>query len=261
MKRFIFAAALLSLVIPIGAGAQGRGNRGGPAATAKQAAPIDLTGYWVSVVTEDWRWRMLTPPKGSYPSVPLNAEGRRLADAWDPAKDEAAGEQCRGYGAGNIMRLPARLHITWENDNTLRVDIDAGTQTRFFFFRPLEPPAGPPTWQGSSVALWEIVGGRGGVPRGGDLKVVTTRMKPGYLQKNGVPYSGNAVITEHFHTTKEPNGDQWLILESVVDDPTYLAAPRVPGIPDAESGPFIRSTSFKKLPDGSGWNPTPCSAL
>jgi hypothetical protein len=161
---------------------------------------------------------------------------------------------------GNIMRLPVRLHITWENDNTLRVDIDAGMQTRLLYFKPVEPPAGPPSWQGSSVALWESAGGRGGVPRGGNLNVVTTRMKPGYLQKNGVPYSGNAVITEHFHTTKEANGDQWMIVETVVDDPTYLAAPRIAGVPDAESGPFIRSTSFKKLPDGAGWNPTPCSA-
>jgi hypothetical protein len=260
MKRSIFIAAIVLLLMPSAAHAQGRGNRGGPPQAAKQAAPIDLTGYWVSVVTEDWRWRMLTPAKGSYPSVPLNAEGKKIADSWDPAKDEAAGEQCRAYGAGNIMRLPGRLHITWENDNTMRIDIDTGTQTRLIYFKPLDPPAGPPSWQGSSAALWEIAGGRGGVPRGGDLEVVTTRMKPGYLQKNGVPYSGNAVMTEHFHTTKEPNGDQWLLLETVVDDPMYLARPRIAGVPDAESGPFIRSTSFKKLPDGKGWNPTPCSA-
>lgn len=260
MKLSAFIIAVILLVAPLDSHAQGRGARGGPPPTARQAAPIDLTGYWVSVVTEDWRWRMLTPPKGSYPSIPLNAEGKRIADSWDPAKDEAAGEQCRGYGVGNIMRLPARLHITWENDNTLRVDIDAGTQTRLFYFKPLEPLSGQPTWQGSSAALWEVAGGRGGIPRGGDLRVVTTRARPGYLQKNGVPYSANAVITEHFHTTKEPNGNQWLILETVVDDPAYLAAPRNPGIPDAESGPFIRSTSFKKIPDGSGWNPTPCSA-
>jgi hypothetical protein len=202
---------------------------------------------------------MLTPPKGSYPSVPLNAEGKRIANSWDPAKDEAAGDQCKGYGAGNIMRLPSRLHITWENDTTLRIDIDAGTQTRLLYFKPSEPPAGEPTLQGSSVAQWEAAGGRGGIPRGGDLKVVTTRVKPGYLQKNGVPYSANAVITEYFHTTKEPNGDQWLILETVVDDPTYLAvSPN--GTPGDDYGPFIRSTSFKKIPGGSGWNPTPCSA-
>src|SRR5262245_44300483 len=258
-KLIAAAAVLLSLGAPVHSFAQGRGARGGPPQTAKQIAPIDITGYWVSLITEDWRWRMLTPPKGSYPSIPLNAEGKRIANSWDPAKDEAAGEQCKGYGIGNIMRLPSHLHITWENDNVLRIDIDNGTQTRRLYFKPAEPPAGEPAWQGSSVAQWEVAGGRGGVPRGGDLKVVTTHMKPGYLQKNGVPYSGNAVVSEYFHTTKEPNGDQWLILETLVEDPMYLnVSPN--GIPGDDYGPFIRSTSFKKLPNGSGWNPTPSSA-
>ena len=76
--------------------AQGRGGRpAGLPTTPKVAAPVDLTGYWVSIVTEDWRWRMVTPPKGDYSSVPLNPEGRKVADAWDAAKDEAAGEQCK----------------------------------------------------------------------------------------------------------------------------------------------------------------------
>src|SRR5262245_61904342 len=85
-------ALAVMLAIPPAAHAQGRGGRGGPPPPAKQAAPIDITGYWVSLITEDWRWRMVTPPKGSYPSVPLNAEGKRIANSWDPAKDEAAGE-------------------------------------------------------------------------------------------------------------------------------------------------------------------------
>jgi len=120
------------------------GQRGGAAATpptAKAAAPVDLTGYWVSLITEDWRWRMVTPAKGDYPSIPLNEAGRRLADAWDPAKDEADGAQCKSYGAGNITRQPGRLHITWENDTTLRVDTDAGTQTRLFHFGNWKSPA------------------------------------------------------------------------------------------------------------------------
>ena len=62
-------------------------------------APIDMTGYWVSIVTEDWRFRMVTPAKGDYASVPVNAEARKVADAWDPAKDEAEGNQCKAYGA------------------------------------------------------------------------------------------------------------------------------------------------------------------
>ena len=68
--------------------------RGGQAAqppqlppTPRAAAPIDVTGYWVSIVNEDWRWRMVTPPKGDYASVPLNDAGRKLADTWDTSKD------------------------------------------------------------------------------------------------------------------------------------------------------------------------------
>src|ERR1043166_563225 len=96
----------------------------------RQAAPFDMSGYWVSIVTEDWRFRMVTPPKGDYPDItPLNDAGKKIADAWDPAKDEAAGEQCKGYGAGNIMRIPERLHITWTNDTTLKLETDAGMQT------------------------------------------------------------------------------------------------------------------------------------
>src|SRR3989441_11254034 len=247
MKRFITTAITVILLLPLFSTAQ-RG-RGGPPQPAKVAAPIDITGYWVSLITEDWRWRMLTPPKGSYPSIPLNAEGKRIANAWDPAKDEAAGEQCKGYGIGNIMRLPERLHITWEDDNTLRIDIDAGTQTRRLYFKPSEPPAGEPTWQGSSVAQWEAGGGQDGIPRSGDLRVVTTHMRPGYLQKNGPPYSANAVLTEYFNRTSEPNGDSWLILTIIVEDPQYL------------NTPFIRSTHYKRLPDNfSGWEPEACTA-
>ena len=259
VKLFAAAAIVVLLGAPIYVSAQGRGARGGPPQRAKQIAPIDITGYWVSLITEDWRWRMLTPPKGSYPSVPLNAEGKRIANSWDPAKDEAAGDQCKAYGAGNIMRLPGRLHITWENDNTLRIDTDAGTQTRLFYFAPAQPPAGEPSLQGSSVAQWEIAGGRNGVPRGGDIKVVTTHLKPGYLQKNGVPYSSNTVVSEYYHATKEPNGDEYLIVETLVDDPTYLAVPPQ-GVVGDDYGPFIRSTSFRKVPNATGWNPTPCSA-
>jgi hypothetical protein len=252
-RVLIVAGIALSLGVPGSIEAQrGRGGQAAPV-TAKAAAPVDLTGYWVSVITEDWRYRMVTPKKGDYPSIPLNAEGRRVADAWDPARDEASGDQCKSYGAGNIMRVPGNVHITWENDNTLRVDTEAGTQTRLFHFAGSQSPAGAPGWQGNSAAQWEIAGGgRGGrgaaAQRGGDLKVVTTGMRPGYLQKNGVPYSGNAVVTEYFHRTMETNGDSWLIVTTMIEDLQYL------------NQQFQRSTHFKKLPDGSSWSPTPCAA-
>ena len=227
-----------------------RGGRGGPPPTARQAAAIDLTGYWVSVITEDWKFRMVTPKKGVYETLTLNAEGRRIGDTWDPAKDEAAGQQCRAYGAANIMRLPGRLHITWENDNTLRIDTDAGTQTRLLLFGASPAPGGEPTWQGHSVAEWEYApGGRGGgQARMGNLKVVTTNLRLGYVRKNGAPYSKNTVVTEYYDLNTLPNSDQWLTVTTKVDDPLYF------------SRPYLTSSDFKKLSDASGWNPTPCSA-
>jgi hypothetical protein len=218
-----------------------------PARPAREAAPVDLTGYWISIVTEDWRWRMVTPPKGDYASVPLNDRGRALADGWDPAKDEAAGEQCKAYGAAAVMRVPGRLHITWADEDTLKVDTEAGTQTRQIEFSA--PPAGEPTWQGYSRGQWELSGGMRGQPvRGGSLKVVTTRLRPGYLRKNGVPYSDGAVVTEYMNRVVGPRDEVWLIVTTIVEDARYLAQA------------FITSTHFKKLEDASGWSPTACSA-
>ncbi len=98
--------------------AQGRGGRGQVPQTPQAQAPIDLTGWWVSVVTEDWRWRMVTPPKGDYASVPINDDARKVADTWDPAKDEREGNACKAYGVGGIMRVPGRLRITWQDQDT-----------------------------------------------------------------------------------------------------------------------------------------------
>ena len=234
-----------------------QGQRAGPPQpppSPRAAAPVDLTGYWVALVTEDWRFRMVTPPKGDVAGVPLNLAGRQAAAAWDPARDEAAGEQCKAYGVGGIMRVPGRLHITWQDDETLKLEADAGTQTRTFFFRAPRSQGGD--WQGVSVASWDrqvsVMGAGGlfapGASRGGSLKATTTRMKPGYLRKNGVPYSADAVITEYFDRFDVPNGDSLLVVSTEVVDPTYLAQP------------FWTSTHFKKQTDATGWNPTPCSA-
>lgn len=250
MKHVLLIAATVALLAPASIFGQRGGGRG--AQSPKDAAPVDLTGYWVSIVTEDWRFRMMTPAKGDFPSIPLNDEGRKIALAWDPGKDEAAGEQCKAYGAASVMRMPERVHITWEDENTLRVETDNGQQTRLFHFGRPQPPSGEPTWQGFSAAQWELPGGRGArgaEAQGGSLKVVTTHMRPGYLQKNGVPYSANAVVTEHFDAlNKEANGDQWLIVTTLVEDPQYLARP------------FQRSTHFKRQADATGWDPEPCTA-
>ncbi len=234
MKVFLIAA-----LVTLSVGAQPRGAPAGAAATAKASAPMDMTGYWVAFVTEDWRFRMVTPRKGDYQAVPMTDQARKIADAWDPAADEASGNQCKAYGAAAIMRVPARFHITWQDDNTLRVDSDSGMQTRLFHFNspPLSP--GERTWQGYSTGQWQ---------RPPSLKVATTNLRSGYLRKNGVPYSENAAVTEYFDIAPLPSGGQVLLVTTIVDDPEYLQQP------------FIVSAQFKKEADGSKWDPTPCTA-
>jgi hypothetical protein len=247
---------VLGLAVPGSALAQApapQGRGGAPAGapqTAQASAPIDLTGKWVAVISEDWRHRMITPAKGDYASVPLTPAGLKAADTWDPARDEAAGEQCRSYGAPGLMRGPIRLRISWIDPGTLRAETDYGIQTRVFRFGQRTPSVGPPTWQGESAAQWETPRGRGGegAPRTGNLKVVTTRLRAGYLRKNGVPYSANTALTEYWDLTKMPNGDQWIVLTSVVHDPVNLQMP------------FTTALHFKKEASGAKWDPTPCSA-
>ncbi len=235
--KVLFIAALAMLLL-IAAQPPAAGQTGA-AATAKASAPIDITGYWVAFVTEDWRFRMITPRKGDYQPVPMTPEARKVADAWDPAADVAAGNQCKAYGAGAIMRLASRFHITWQDDNTLRVDSDYGMQTRLLHFSNAPASPGARTWQGYSKAEWE---------KPSSLKVTTSNLRDGYLRKNGVPYSENAVVTEYFDIGPIPGGGQVLLVTAIVDDPHYLRQP------------FTTSSQFKKEADGSKWDPTPCAA-
>ncbi len=266
--------ALCVAIVAIGLVEQGARAQQPPAAprTPKAAAVFDPSGYWVPLITEDWRFRMVTPRKGDYASVPLSNEGRRVADTWDVAKDEASGNQCKAFGIGGITRQPGRLHITWDNDNTLKMEYDAGQQTRLLHFDKGQPAA-EKTWQGHSVAEWEAPagggrggggGGGGGVPgnavgaggapgRGpvgprGTLKVTTTNMREAYLRKNGVPYSEDAVITEYIDRLgPEPDGTVYLLVQTRVDDPKYLAQT------------FVTSTHFRLEADGAAkWRPSPC---
>ncbi len=332
LSAVTFAAALASLgwaqnpPLPAGVpqgpppGGPGRGARG-PAATPRQTSPVDFTGTWVSVITEEWRIRMLTPRMGTdFDGLPMTAAARAAAMAWDPAADEAAGLQCKGYGAPSLMRLPGRARISWEDDSTLKLEYDTGEQTRLLHFGGRPPAGGQPSWQGYSVAEWELQGpvvarggfgrlGRGpagppagaaappgpgaaagavGPPAGGppagaapagglppaaagpppagpgggpgrgfgfgppplsrSLKVVTTELRPGYVRKNGVPYSANTVLTEYFDLRTEPNGDTWFTVMSITEDPENI------------NTAYITSSDFKKEPNGSKWAATPCAA-
>jgi hypothetical protein len=272
--RSIVAVLLVFSVMPALIAQRGRGQGAGPAPPAQSpraSAPIDLTGYWVSIVNEDWRWRMVTALKGDVSSVPLNQEGRKIAESWDPAMDGS----CLAYGAAGLMRMPTRLNVTWENESTLKIDTDAGTQTRRLFFDKATQPPAAKSLQGFSLAEWERFGagrggpgggagpGGGGAPAppdaargtrpggpggqvGGNLKVVTSHLSAAWLRRNGVPYSDRTTMTEYLDRFATPGGEQWLVITTAVTDPTYL------------NQEFVTSTHFRREPDGSKWAPTAC---
>jgi len=231
-------------------GGPGRGAPLGPPPSPQAGAPIDLTGYWVSIVNEDWRWRMVTPPVGDFPGIPLNPAAQKVARSWNPSTDGS----CQAFGAAALLRMPMRVHITWENDRTLKIETDNGQQTRLLRFDPQGAPK-PRSLQGDSLAVWERpVRGRGGFgppppgppPPGGTLKVVTTNLSGGWLRRNGVPYSENATVTEYFDRFPVPNDGEWFSVTTTVEDPTYLI------------NRFVTSSHFRREADGSKWAPKPC---
>ncbi len=215
-----------------------------PKGPAQDIAPIDLTGYWVAIVNEDWRLRMTTPPKDDFSGVPLNPAGIAKAHEWDPHKDTTADKACTYYGAPALMHIPTRLHVTWTDKNTLKIETDNGQQVRLLHFGDSQPPAGT-SRQGWSTAEWQFHMD-GGKVTSGSLKVVTTHLEPGYLRWNGVPFSGKTALTEYYDIVTAPNGDQYLILQSSMQDPDYLARP------------WITSPNFRKQKDDKGWHPENC---
>jgi len=262
LSFFLIAAALVGAVTSIDLAAQGRGRGGGPpAGPARTTAPVDMVGTWVSVVNEDWMWRMRTPAKGDTTSLPgLTPAARQVMDKWDASMDG----RCEAYGVGGLMRMPGRLRVSWQDDNTLKMESDGGQQTRLLRFAPAGPPgaaaavapAGPKTLQGNSAAEWVRSGGafdafmeRGagaGTARAGALRVRTTGMLPGWLRRNGVPYSENAVIEEYFTRFSHPDAGDWFVVTTTVTDPQYLTQP------------FITSSNFKREPNDSKFTAAPC---
>ena len=253
--RLVTMVAVLFVAAAGNAFAQrGRGGAPQPQQSPHEAAHFDLTGYWVPLVTEDWETRIALPRKGDYRGVPLSPAGRKIADAWDASADVAAGNQCRAFGAAGLTRLPVRLHITWQDDATLKIESDAGMQTRLLYFDAARlATAGEATLQGQSLATWEKqrqARGFGPAPNvgPGTLKVVTTQLRPGYLRRNGVPYSGSTTMTEYFHRHAD-FGREYFTVQTEVNDPEYLLRS------------FITTTHFMREPDASKWAPAACDVL
>jgi len=197
---------------------------------------------------------MVTPPPGDAASIPATQAAIDASKAWDPAKDAAAGEQCKAFGAPGVMRMPTRIRISWQDPQTLKLEFDNGTQTRLLHFDASATPPAQPDYQGFSLAHWEtaaegqgqVAAGRGAAALSGGLKVVTARMRPGYMRTNGLPYSANAVYTETFDVTPGPPSERWLIVTSQLTDPQNL------------NQPYMLSSHFKREPNDAKFQPRPC---
>ena len=178
--RYAAAVVVVALALPAGLRAQ-------QPRSARDSAAIDITGYWVSYVTENWRYRMVTPAKGEYRRIPSSRAALPIINAWDPAADDRAGLQCKSYGAGNIMSVPGRLHISWQDADTLKIETDAGMQTRLFHFSrgPSTASASTRSWQGDSTAAWEPAAGGAYTAKRNRLKT-SPRPKRGNPAKAGL---------------------------------------------------------------------------
>jgi hypothetical protein len=232
----------------------GRGG-GGPPASARDAAPVDLTGTWVSLVTEDWIERMSpdSPASGTGGGFGFG-RGRGAADAGTQITSD---DPCAAYGAGAIMRVPGRVKIRWEDDSTLLFEYDAGSQRRIIHFSDDAPAQADTSLQGWSTASWQAGAGggnrgRGGPPaslqsgaaaRWGSLKIVTTDLSPGYLITSRSWYGVNAMLTELIRIHSD-FGQPYFTVTAIIE----------------ENGTVTSTTSstFKKESGASGFDAGKC---
>ena len=202
------------------------------------AAEADLSGFWGPRVHEDHKYRWEGPEHGEYDGLPLTAEAYAIADAWDPMEYYRPENQCSPMGITMILRIPGNVHISYEDENTLRIDSEIFGMTRRVYLDARPREDGPLTWGGHSLGEWEA----------DTLKVVTTHMLPGTghggLRRNGVPTSADMVMTEYFL-----RHDDYLSTIQIVDDPQYLLEP------------LIRSVTFRQLPDVAELGPWDCEVI
>ena len=260
------------------------------AQTPKSVAPIDITGYWVSIVTEDWRYRMLTAPKGDYYSLPINAEAKKIAMAYTITQADA----CKNYGAPTIMRAPTRLHVTWDNDNTLKLETDAGKQTRLFSFAGTKatptysaatgllaaPKAvtGEPTMKGVSTAQWQTPQSTRTYWQKVPAQDPNTPGFPGINMQGPPPppdprnLGGSLkVVTTHIkpgflRNNGVPYSSNVLVTEyydlhKEKNGDVWLVETQIVEDPQYLDGPWITSQHFRREADGGKWDPQPCELI
>lgn len=187
---------------------------------AQTRVGFNLTGMWTAMYHEDELERTDPgSPAGDYLGMPINDEARLRADTWDADLVSVLEHQCIPHSAIYAMRAPSNLKISTVDDpasgQIVAFIVDGtytGPRTIWMDGRPHPSEFAAHTWSGFSTGAWE----------GDTLHVETTHLKAGYLRRNGVVFSDQAVLTEFFDLH-----DKYLTLTSVAEDPVYLTEPLV----------------------------------
>ena len=182
----------------------------------------------------------------------MNPAAQKIADAWDPAKDEAAGEQCKAYGAPGLMRGPTRLRITWLDDDTLKLetrlrDADAAVRLPRRPRRRAPRPGRASRWRsGSSRAA----AGAAAAPRFGAHEDRSPRScGPATCARTASRTATGTVFTEYWDLHTETNGDNYLVVTNIGERPDLPA-----GALDYGAALQARTGRRRK------WDPAPCDA-
>jgi len=210
-------------------------------AVSPALAQIDFAGEWQPVFHEDQPERGPGPEIGDYLGLPINEAARLRGDSWDASLLTVPEHQCKPHPSDYGMRGPANTRIWKEVDAATQqlialhthISWQAPERTIWMDGRPHPPEFAAHTWQGFSTGKWE----------GNVLTITTTHLKNGWIRRNGIPRSANAVVTEHWAR----HGDHlmWMV---VINDPTYLTEP------------FVRTTDFVMNPQ-QVITPYPCATV
>ena len=200
------------------------------------AAQYDLAGKWSASLHEDRPHRIPGPELGDYTGIPVNEAARLKARTWDASIHSLPEQQARPHPAQYSLRGPANFRFDEVIDpisyRVLAYTINGlwgAVRTIWMDGRPHPSERALHTWTGFSTGEWV----------GRTLKVTTTHLKAGYIQRNGVPASELSRMTEHFVRHGE-----LLVTFTAIEDPVYL------------DEPFVRSTTFVWNPELQVGSPT-----
>lgn len=182
-------------------------------------AQVDIAGEWATRTNEDQPHRAPGADLGDYTGLPINAQARQKASVWDASILSEPESMAKPHSPQYFMRGPGpNLRIRKATDPVTQeliaytVEGSFGRNDRVIWMdgRPHPSEHAEHTWDGFSTGKIE----------GNRLTVTTTHMKYGIIQRNGVPSSPEAVMTEHF--VRHGN---WMTDVIIIDDPTYLEEP------------------------------------